>query len=417
VKKTKKSNLIRATFPKVRRYTKDGKVYYHILARSKKLGINEHATRASKKEALDYAQEIADRVALGESMTKDEQRLYMHYREQFKKFSTEIERVLAEKLARLQTNEDEGEQKIVLTSVAIDEYEKEKLTKKFYDYRKETLREVKGTAKAVRENWGNLPLFRIKESAVEKFIETRKAKNGGPPTKVTKRNWKVRISAFFNWCIKKNYCQANPTARLIYKARPGDIQIISLDEVKLMLKIVQENERYKGLINYIAIGFFAGLRPEELGRLEWENIRIEGEQPTIFVPYDTSKVGASRSVAIYDTLYRFLKKYENEAIRGPNFTKLFGEVKMKLGYALRKQPGRRWIPDGIRHTFASMHVAKYRNEEELATMMGNSVDVIRDHYKKTLDPLLAEEFWKIKPLEDVDAKPELIEEKIETNEK
>ena len=305
MKKKKKSNLIRASFPKVRRYTKDGKDYYHILARSKKLGINEHATRASKKEALDYAQEIADRVALGESMTKDEQRLYMHYREQFKKFSTEIERVLAEKLARLQTNEDEGEQKIVLTSVAIDEYEKEKLTKKFYDYRKETLREVKGTAKAVRENWGNLPLFRIKESSVEKFIETRKAKNGGPPTKMTKRNWKVRISAFFNWCIHKNYCQANPTARLIYKAKPGDIQIVSLDEVKLMLKIVQENERYKGLINYIAIGFFAGLRPEELGRLEWENIRIEGEQPTIFVPYDTSKVGASRSVAIYDTLTVF----------------------------------------------------------------------------------------------------------------
>ena len=78
MKKKKKSNLIRASFPKVRRYTKDGKDYYHILARSKKLGINEHATRASKKEALDYAQEVADRVALGESMTKDEQRLYMH---------------------------------------------------------------------------------------------------------------------------------------------------------------------------------------------------------------------------------------------------------------------------------------------------------------------------------------------------
>ena len=31
--------------------------------------------------------------------------------------------------------------------------------------------------------------------------------------------------------------------------------------------------------------------------------------------------------------------------------------------------------------------------------MGNSVEVIRNHYKKTLDPLVAEEFWKIVPIE------------------
>ncbi len=398
--KKNKSNLIRATFPKVRRYTKDGKDYYHILARSKKLGINEHATRASKKEALEYAEEIANRVALGESMTKDEQRLFIHYREQFKKFNTEIERVLAEKLARLQTNEDEGEQKIVLTSVAVSEYENEKVSKKFADYRNATIREIKGTAKAIREQWGNLPLFRIKESAIERFIETRKSKNGGPPTKVTKRNWKVRISAFFNWCISKNYCEANPTARLRYKARPSDPQIIPTEDVKLLLKIAQENPRYKGLINYLAIGFFAGVRPDELRRLQWKDIRIQGEQPTIFVPAAIAKVGASRSVAIYDTLHRFLKKYEKEPIRGKNFNKLFEELRMKAGYSMKGQPGKKWVPDGMRHTFASMHVAKYRNEEELATLMGNSVGVIRDHYKKTLDPLVADEFWKITPLEE-----------------
>jgi integrase len=397
--KTTKGNLIRATFPKVRRYTKDGKDYYHILARSKKLGINEHATRASKKEALEYAEEIANRVALGESMTKDEQRLFMHYREQFKKFSADIERVLAEKLARLQTNEDYGEQKVVLTSVAIDEYEKEKLGKKFNDYRNATLKEVKGTAKAIRENWGNLPLFRVKESAIERFIETRKAKNGGPPTKVTKRNWKVRISAFFNWCISKKYCEANPTARLLYKSRPGDVQIIAIEDVRLLLKTAEENERYRGIINYLAIGFFAGIRPDELRRLQWKDIRIQGQQPTIFVPSAIAKVGPSRSVAIYDTLHRFLTKYQSEPIRGPNFNKLFDELRMKAGYALKGQPGKKWVPDGMRHTFASMHVAKYGNEEELATLMGNSVEVIRGHYKKTIDPLIAEEFWKITPIE------------------
>lgn len=400
VVKKSKSNLIRATFPKVRRYTKDGKDYYHILARSKKLGINEHATRASKKEALEYAEEIANRVALGESMTKNEQRLFMHYREQFKKFNTEIERVLAEKLARLQTNEDDGEQKIILTSVAISEYETEKVSKKFDDYRDATIKEIKGTAKAIREQWGNLPLYRIKESAIENFIETRKAKNGGPPTKVTKRNWKVRISAFFNWCISKNYCEANPTVRLRYKARPSDPQIIPIEDVKLLLRIAEENPRYKGLINYLAIGFFAGLRPDELRRLQWTDIRIQGEQPTIFVPRDIAKVGFSRSVAIYDTLHRFLKKYEREPIRGKNFNKLFEELRIRAGYGLKGQPGKKWVSDGMRHTFASMHVAKYRNEEELATLMGNSVEVIRNHYKKTLDPLLAEEFWKIVPIQE-----------------
>ena len=84
---------------------------------------------------------------------------------------------------------------------------------------------------------------------------------------------------------------------------------------------------------------------------------------------------------------------------------MFAELRLELGYALRKKEGRPWEADAIRHTFASMHLAKHGKTDELATIMGNSPEVINAHYKRIVEPSVADAFWGIRPLKVVIDEP------------
>jgi hypothetical protein len=51
----------------------------------------------------------------------------------------------------------------------------------------------------------------------------------------------------------------------------------------------------------------------------------------------------------------------------------------------------------MRHTFISMHVAKYRSMGEAALQAGNSESIIRKHYLDLKTPAEAEQFFGIMP--------------------
>jgi hypothetical protein len=53
--------------------------------------------------------------------------------------------------------------------------------------------------------------------------------------------------------------------------------------------------------------------------------------------------------------------------------------------------------DIMRHTFISMHVAKYRSMGEAALQAGNSESIIRKHYLDLKTPAEAEQFFGILP--------------------
>ena len=402
----RKPKLIREQFPPVRVYEKDGKERYLIDARSKKRGINEQFWRTDKTDALNLAKEIANKAYVGEPLTKDEMRTFAHYREQFSKFDVRIERVLAEKLARLERNEDKEEGNKVLTANAADEWEKEKTSGETSKLRPATLREIKFTANALRDNWGQILVSSIKTEHIEEFLMGRKSKNGKTAALVTKRGWKVRLGVFFNWCWKKKkYIYGNPCATITYRIQATEPQIIEVKEVMQMFKLVEENERYCPLVNYLALGFFSGLRPFEIKRIKRENIVTKGEKPHLYLSGDVTKIRRARSILMNDALLSFMKAYPDQPILSANHVKLFAELRLELGYALRKKEGKPWEADAIRHTFASMHLAKHGKTDELATIMGNSPEVINAHYKRIVEPSVADAFWGIRPLKVVIDEP------------
>jgi hypothetical protein len=54
--------------------------------------------------------------------------------------------------------------------------------------------------------------------------------------------------------------------------------------------------------------------------------------------------------------------------------------------------------DVLRHTFISMHVAKFRSMGDTALQAGNSESIIRRHYLNVTTPQEAGAFFAIKPM-------------------
>ena len=59
-----------------------------------------------------------------------------------------------------------------------------------------------------------------------------------------------------------------------------------------------------------------------------------------------------------------------------------------------------WPQNGLRHSFASYHYAKYRNENETAALMGNSPQMVFAHYRELVRPAQAEAFFGLLPPPD-----------------
>ena len=57
-----------------------------------------------------------------------------------------------------------------------------------------------------------------------------------------------------------------------------------------------------------------------------------------------------------------------------------------------------WPNNGLRHLFASYHLAKHQNAPQLALEMGHSTPrMIFDNYREVVAPAEAERYWAIDP--------------------
>lgn len=68
---------------------------------------------------------------------------------------------------------------------------------------------------------------------------------------------------------------------------------------------------------------------------------------------------------------------------------------MKSQANLRKELGFKWHVDGLRHTFASMHFAHFKNAGDTAQLGHAGLNMLYKHYRERVKP--AEAFWNIRP--------------------
>ena len=72
-------------------------------------------------------------------------------------------------------------------------------------------------------------------------------------------------------------------------------------------------------------------------------------------------------------------------------------MKGKAGYQVSGKKGKLWPKDVLRHTFGTYWLALHQDRARLGEQMGNTVQIIKKHYKRAVPKLEADKFWALRP--------------------
>jgi integrase len=218
---------------------------------------------------------------------------------------------------------------------------------------------------------------------------------------ITRNNYSTALGVLFSFAVKRGYCLSNPTDRLerasVVPEKPG---ILSLAEAKALL------ESGSDFTAAIALGLFAGLRPEaELWNLDWRAIDLKER----LIDISVSKNSAShRFVKISENLAKWLKPYLKDSgpvcPKGDAYHSRLQKVRSlaaeKLSEANLPHPSLTdWPQDAMRHTFASIHYARFKHAAETAEQMGHAggLRIFFRHYRNRVKETDARAFWRFQP--------------------
>ncbi|MDR0352834.1 MAG: site-specific integrase [Opitutaceae bacterium] len=214
----------------------------------------------------------------------------------------------------------------------------------------------------------------------------------------TQNNRRATLSTFFKYACApaQGWLLENPVkavARQRTGHNRGSAPALSTARVAQLMTHV-EAVHDGALVPYFALCLFAGIRPDgEISKLPAADVRLETAAITI-EPW-VSKVNMCRMVTIQPNLAAWLRAYPlNEYTVIPPKEKMrnvagkITRIRQKFGVG----------HDVLRHTFISMHVAKFRSMGDTALQAGNSEEIIRKHYLNVTTPREAEAFFDIVPL-------------------
>jgi integrase len=220
---------------------------------------------------------------------------------------------------------------------------------------------------------------------------------------LTRNNYATAARVLFAFALKRGVILKDPTVGLdratVIVEKPG---ILSVDEARALLESAPLEFRAA-----VAIALFAGLRPEsELMRLNWSQIDLGSR----LIDVASTKNSAShRYVKISGNLAAWLRPLRRDSgALCPKGDAYYSQLQKTRSAAARKlQSGNLphpslddWPQDAMRHTFASMHYAKWKNAAVTAEQMGhaNGLRIFFRHYRNRVKEAEALAFWRLIPV-------------------
>lgn len=231
------------------------------------------------------------------------------------------------------------------------------------------------------------------------------------------KTWNVYrgdLRTIYQWAIEAghatmNPCEDVPTMRL----EDGEVEFLSVDQAEKLLRraaavrpgklemkrdakgawLPQDLEEldFRDCLAFVVLGLFCGLRPErELGKKTWENVK----EDVVIVQGNLAKSRSRRPVDLTENAQAWLDLCPSKEGRivPPNFQRKWRYLRQAVGLLDD------WPHDGVRHTFATMHMAHFQDEKKLQLLMGHeSAELIYKHYRGLTKRAEAAKFWALKP--------------------
>ena len=209
-----------------------------------------------------------------------------------------------------------------------------------------------------------------------------------PVAPLTRNHYRQVVVLAFNFAVRAGYATTNPAAHAAKAKVVGEVPgILSVSEVARLLEAASP-----ALLPYVAIGAFAGLRRAELERLDWSE--VDFESGLIEVTAQNSKTAQRRFVTIQPNLREWLlplRQHKGNVTPQNCFRELFEQARAAAGIV-------EWPENALRHSFASYHLAHFKNAASTALELGHHDSRITfAHYRELVKPKEAERYWNISP--------------------
>ena len=201
-------------------------------------------------------------------------------------------------------------------------------------------------------------------------------------------NYKGTIATFFDYCFRKDYIPQNPMLKI------GSIELPSITEVpKGFLSISQTRDffemlkqKFPHLIKFYALALFAGIRIEEINRMQESD--IDAGSKKLFLP---QKIQKTKRADIIEDIEPNFWDFWNEKYP---FEKLTKDERKNFKKFLNFD-----LPHNFaRHSFATYHFSLYLDAKRTCAITRHSEEMLKRHYlSQRVAKETAQEYFNIRP--------------------
>ncbi len=181
------------------------------------------------------------------------------------------------------------------------------------------------------------------------------------------RKGRAVLHSIFAYGMRQGWCSQNPVVAIeIPTVEEKEIVPLTVDECRRLVEVAK-TPRFRDCLPALGLMLFAGVRPGEVERLRWADVHCEEGVLTIAARH--SKTGGARRVELCPPLKRMLRRAAGSGnICPPRWHQRWQRLRQVAELATRT---RRWVPDVLRHTFASYHALTHRNLPALQLQLGH----------------------------------------------
>ncbi len=174
---------------------------------------------------------------------------------------------------------------------------------------------------------------------------------------------RANLSGLFNLAIKQGWCSHNPVKGVeIPRVRERVINALPISRI---VSLWQTAQRQQHATCQAALGLmlYAGVRPEEVKRISWQD--IDWEDKMLYLSAKHTKTGGGRHIPLVPPLLALLKKQRATGpICPPSWARRWKKLRKDAGFD-------QWVPDILRHSYASYHAKMHQNLPQLQLAMGH----------------------------------------------
>ncbi len=215
------------------------------------------------------------------------------------------------------------------------------------------------------------------------------------------RKGRTILHSIFACGMRQGWCEQNPVVAIeAPRVEEKEIAPLPLAECRRLVAVAK-SPCFRDCLPALGLMLFAGVRPGEVARLHWADIHAKEGVLTIRARH--SKTGGARRVELCPALRRMLARLRPAEAVGagsplicpPCWASRWRHLRQAAGLASRSRP---WVPDVLRHTFASYHALTHRDLSTLQLQLGHrDVRLLMTRYLN-LRPLRRAElapFWQL----------------------